>query len=199
MMNDPAIYGPMAGILAMAFATYVTRVAGFWLMGHVTLTLRVRRMLEIFPGAIVVATVVPLTVKAGMPGLIAVGVTLASMLIRRNEFLAVALGLTAISLDARFRVLAFPRKDADPRHQGQHGDHHRDAAGPPPRSPRPIRAASRRHRLQCNSTLRSVRSPRSGRSPRSAPPSPSRRLARRTRRSPPPQARRGWPAMTARA
>ncbi len=60
MMNDPTIYGPMVGILAMAFATYVTRVAGFWLMGHVPLTLRVRRMLETLPGAIVVATVVPL-------------------------------------------------------------------------------------------------------------------------------------------
>ena len=104
MMNDPAIYGPMAGILAMAFATYFTRVAGFWLMGHVTLTLRVRRMLEVLPGAIVVATVVPLTAKAGMPGLIGIGVTLGCMLVRRNEFLAVALGLTAVSLTRAFGV-----------------------------------------------------------------------------------------------
>ena len=46
MMNDPASYGPMAGILAMALATYLTRVIGFWLMGHVPMTARVRRMLE---------------------------------------------------------------------------------------------------------------------------------------------------------
>ncbi len=95
-------YGPMAGILAMALATYVTRVAGFWLMGHVPLTLRVRRMLEMLPGAIVVATVAPLVAKAGLPGLIGISVTLASMLLRRNEFLAVALGLTAVSLARAF-------------------------------------------------------------------------------------------------
>jgi uncharacterized membrane protein len=104
MMNDPTIYGPMAGILAMAFVTYFTRVIGFWLMGHVPMTVRVRRMLETLPGTIVVATVVPLTVKAGAAGAIAVGVTVAAMLMRRNEFLAVALGLTAISLARAYGV-----------------------------------------------------------------------------------------------
>jgi uncharacterized membrane protein len=97
-MNNPAFYGPMAGILAMAFATYFTRVVGFWLMGHVPMTVRVRRMLETLPGAIVVALIVPLGARAGVPGLVGIAVTLASMLIRRNEFLAVALGLAAISL-----------------------------------------------------------------------------------------------------
>jgi uncharacterized membrane protein len=97
-MNNPALYGPMAGILAMAFATYFTRVVGFWLMGHVPMTVRVRRMLETLPGAIVVALIVPLGARAGVPGLVGIAVTLASMLIRRNEFLAVAVGLTAISL-----------------------------------------------------------------------------------------------------
>ena len=92
------LYGPFAGIVAMALATYATRFAGYWLMGHVPVTLRVRRMLETLPGAIVVATVAPLVAKAGAPGVIGIGVTLASMLLRRNEFLAVALGLAAISL-----------------------------------------------------------------------------------------------------
>ena len=52
MTNDPTVYGPIAGILAMALATYFTRVAGFWLMAHVPMTVRVRRMLETLPGAI---------------------------------------------------------------------------------------------------------------------------------------------------
>jgi branched chain amino acid efflux pump len=103
-MNNPALYGPMAGILAMAFATYFTRVIGFWLMGHVPMTVRVRRMLETLPGAIVVALIVPLAARAGVPGLIGIAVTLASMLIRRNEFLAVAVGLTAISLARAYGV-----------------------------------------------------------------------------------------------
>ena len=74
MLSD--LYGPFAGIVAMALATYLTRFAGFWLMGHVPVTLRVRRMLETLPGAIVVATVAPLVAKAGAPGLIGIGVTL---------------------------------------------------------------------------------------------------------------------------
>jgi uncharacterized membrane protein len=102
--NDPALYGPIAGILAMALATYFTRVAGFWLMAHVPMTVRVRRMLETLPGAIVVATIVPLVARAGMAGLIGIGVTFASMLLRRNEFLAVALGLTAISLARAYGI-----------------------------------------------------------------------------------------------
>ena len=104
MMSDPAVYGPIAGILAMALATYFTRVIGFWLMGHVPVTVRVRRMLETLPGAIVVAIVVPLTAKAGAAGVIAVGVTVAAMVLRRNEFLAVALGLTAISLARAYGI-----------------------------------------------------------------------------------------------
>lgn len=92
------LYGPFAGIVAMALATYLTRFAGFWLMGHVPVTRRVRRMLETLPGAIVVATVAPLVAKAGAPGMIGIGVTLASMLMRRNEFLAVAFGLASVSL-----------------------------------------------------------------------------------------------------
>jgi uncharacterized membrane protein len=102
--NDPAVYGPIAGILAMALATYFTRVAGFWLMAHVPMTVRVRRTLETLPGAIVVATIVPLVARAGMAGLVGIGVTFASMLLRRNEFIAVALGLTAISLARAYGV-----------------------------------------------------------------------------------------------
>ena len=56
-------FGPLVGILAMALATGLTRVAGFWLMGHVPMTPRVRRMLETLPGAIVVATVAPLVAQ----------------------------------------------------------------------------------------------------------------------------------------
>ena len=52
--------GILAAILTMAAATYAMRAGGFWLMGHVPLTARVRRMLEALPGSVVVATVLPL-------------------------------------------------------------------------------------------------------------------------------------------
>jgi uncharacterized membrane protein len=99
-MNE--LSGPIAAIAAMALATYLTRVSGYWLMGHVPMTLRVRRMLETLPGAIVVATIVPLVAKAGAPGVIGIGATFAVMLLRRNEFLAVAAGLTAVALARAF-------------------------------------------------------------------------------------------------
>jgi uncharacterized membrane protein len=89
---------PLTAILAMALAAAVSRVAGFWLMGHVPVTPRVRRMLETLPGAIVVATVAPLAVKGGWPGLAGIAVAFAAMIIRRNEFLAVALALATIAL-----------------------------------------------------------------------------------------------------
>src|SRR4029079_12495310 len=52
MMNEPLAHGALIGIVAMAAATLLTRVAGYWLMGHVPMTRRVRRCLEILPGAI---------------------------------------------------------------------------------------------------------------------------------------------------
>ena len=97
-MNEPLAHGPFIAILAMALATYLTRVSGFWLMGHMPMTRRVRRMLEVLPGAIMAATVVPIVAKVGPVALIAVGVALASMIMRRNEFLAAGLALVAASL-----------------------------------------------------------------------------------------------------
>ncbi len=42
----PSEVGPITAILAMALAAAFMRVIGFWLMGHVPVTPRVRRMLE---------------------------------------------------------------------------------------------------------------------------------------------------------
>jgi uncharacterized membrane protein len=98
-MTSDIVSGPFAAIVAMALATYLTRVSGYWLMGHVPMTLRVRRMLETLPGAIIVATIVPIVARAGAPGVIGIGATFAAMLLlRRNEFAAVAIGLGSVAL-----------------------------------------------------------------------------------------------------
>ena len=102
MMNDPLAYGAIIGILAMAAATLMTRVAGYWLMGHIPMTRRVRRGLEILPGAIMAAIVVPIVAKAGPVALLAVMVAAGSMMVRRNEFVAVGLALAAASLARAF-------------------------------------------------------------------------------------------------
>ena len=104
MMNEPLAHGALIGILAMAAATLLTRVAGYWLMGHIPMTRRVRRCLEILPGAIMAATIVPIVAKAGAVALLAVIVAAGSMMVRRNEFIAVGLALAAASLARAFGV-----------------------------------------------------------------------------------------------
>jgi uncharacterized membrane protein len=103
-MNEPLAHGPLIAILAMAAATYLTRVSGYWLMGHIPLTKRVRRSLEVLPGAIMAATVVPIVAKVGPVALIAVAVALVSMIIKRNEFIAAGLALVAAFLARAYGV-----------------------------------------------------------------------------------------------
>ena len=101
-MNEPLAHGALIGILAMAAATLMTRMAGYWLMGHIPLTRRVRRSLEVLPGAIMAATIVPIVAKVGPVALLAVIVAAISMMSRRNEFLAVGLALAVASLARAF-------------------------------------------------------------------------------------------------
>jgi uncharacterized membrane protein len=98
MMNEPLTHGAVIGILAMAMVTLMTRVAGYWLMGHIPLTRRVRRSLEVLPGAIMAATIVPIVGKVGPVALFAVIVAAGSMMLRRNEFIAVGLAVMAASI-----------------------------------------------------------------------------------------------------
>jgi uncharacterized membrane protein len=97
-MNEPLANGALFGILAMAAATLLTRFSGYWLMGHIPLTKRVRRILEVLPGAIMAATIVPIVAKVGPSALIAVIVAAVSMTLKRNEFIAVGLALVAVSV-----------------------------------------------------------------------------------------------------
>jgi uncharacterized membrane protein len=92
---DFGSYGFVIAILAMAAVTYAMRAGGFWLMSYVPLTPRVRRMLEATPGAVIVATVVPVIVREGLPALVAVLVGGGVMLLWRRDYLAVMAGLAA--------------------------------------------------------------------------------------------------------
>lgn len=97
-MNDTLPYGSFIAILTMASATYLTRASGYWLMGHIPLTWRVRRGLEVLPGAILASIIAPVVAKAGIVGVIAVVVAALSMIVKRNEFIAVGLALAAATL-----------------------------------------------------------------------------------------------------
>jgi uncharacterized membrane protein len=97
-------YGTLAAILIMGAVTYAMRAGGFWLMAHVPLTARLRRMLEALPGAVVVATVLPIAVREGVPAVLAIVAACVAMMVRRNDFFAVIAGM-AVAAAARAWLL----------------------------------------------------------------------------------------------
>jgi uncharacterized membrane protein len=103
-MPDLGGYGTLAAILTMGAVTYAMRTGGFWLMAHVPLTARLRRMLEALPGAVVVATVLPIAVREGVPAVLAIVAACAAMMVRRNDFFAVIAGM-AVAAAARAWLL----------------------------------------------------------------------------------------------
>jgi uncharacterized membrane protein len=89
--------GPYLAILAMAVATYACRIAGVALMSRVRLTPAIERALRALPGSIVVATVLPIAVKAGAPAMVGLAVALLVMSLTRHELPALVAGLLAVS------------------------------------------------------------------------------------------------------
>ncbi len=100
MTLDPLHAGVLLAIIAMAAATYAMRALGYWLMGYVTLTPRVRRMLETSPGAVIVATVLPIVAREGPAAAAAILAGGAVMYFLRRDYLAVAAGM-AVAAAAR--------------------------------------------------------------------------------------------------
>jgi uncharacterized membrane protein len=96
--NDVLPYASIIAILAMAGATQLMRLGGYWLMGHVPITPRVRKMLEALPGSVIIALTLPVIVKTGPTAYLAIGAVVAFMLWRRNEFMAVAIGVGVATL-----------------------------------------------------------------------------------------------------
>lgn len=83
---------------AMTAVNYAIRAGGFFLMGYVPLTPRVRAILNALPGAVVVAIVLPLVVRGGLPASAAVLISIAVMAWRRSDLLAVICGMGAAAL-----------------------------------------------------------------------------------------------------
>ena len=94
---DPG-WGVVIAILVMAAVTYPMRAGGFWLMGHIPLTPRVRRLLDALPGTVIVATVFPLLLREGLPAALAIAAAVGVMLVRRNDSLALVAGIAAAAL-----------------------------------------------------------------------------------------------------
>lgn len=96
-MNEVVSHGAMAIVGAMTAVTVFTRLAGFWMMGRITLTPRVMRMLEALPGSVVAALIMPMILKEGVPAVVAMVAVALFMMWRRNEFIALACGIAIIA------------------------------------------------------------------------------------------------------
>ncbi|MFD1695371.1 AzlD family protein [Roseibium aestuarii] len=100
-MTDAAFSADLLFVLAVAMMTGVTyfmRAGGYWLMGRLPLTDRVRRGLEALPGAIIISTILPIVLK----GDLALGLSLLSaiavMALLRKDFIAVAAAVVTAAL-----------------------------------------------------------------------------------------------------
>lgn len=88
----------MIAFAIMTAVTVASRLGGYWLMGYVTVTPRVRRMLDALPGSIIVAAALPVAVNGGPVVVFAIIAALVVTIIRRNDFLAVITGMAVAAL-----------------------------------------------------------------------------------------------------
>lgn len=95
---------PWPAIIAICLTSYLIRIAGYWLIGRVKPGPRVTRALDVLPGSIFVASVLPIAARAGAPGLAACVAAAGLMLTTRREIFAVFGGL---GVAAGLRALGF--------------------------------------------------------------------------------------------
>jgi uncharacterized membrane protein len=86
----------LLAILAMAVATYATRLAGMLLGGYLPRTGRVRQGLDALPAAVLTAVIAP-AVIVGSAEIIAAAATLLAAL-RLPMVLAVLIGMATVSI-----------------------------------------------------------------------------------------------------
>ncbi|WP_346900004.1 AzlD domain-containing protein [uncultured Roseibium sp.] len=85
----------LLAITGMAAVTYAMRAGGYWIMGRIPLTPRIRRALEALPGAIIVSTILPIALQGGVPVMLCLVISAAVMAWVRKEFIAVVFAVGA--------------------------------------------------------------------------------------------------------
>ena len=94
--SDPLHF--VATVAAMGLAAYLTRIGGYWLIGRFPIGKRVHRMLDALPGAVITASVLPILAKGGLSAGLAVGASMLTMVVVRNDFAAVVAGVAVAAL-----------------------------------------------------------------------------------------------------
>jgi branched chain amino acid efflux pump len=98
MASSPVHGDVMLAIVAMTVVTVSLRLGGYFLMGYVTVTPRVRLMLEALPGSVIAAAILPVAAQGGSAAISAVLVAMLTMYLTRNDLVAVVAGVAAAAL-----------------------------------------------------------------------------------------------------
>lgn len=91
----------LIAVFLMTAITYSLRAGGYWVMGRLPITPRMRRGLEALPGAIIVSTILPIILKGGLVVGLCMIVATAAQLTLKREYLAV---ICAAAAAAAFRA-----------------------------------------------------------------------------------------------
>ncbi|GAB4534041.1 MAG: hypothetical protein Tsb0019_35720 [Roseibium sp.] len=79
----------VTAVLGMTAVTYALRAGGYWVMGRLPITARVRRGLEALPGAIIVSIILPIVLQGGLAVGLCLLVAAAVQIGLRKEYVAV--------------------------------------------------------------------------------------------------------------
>lgn len=93
-MSDDLI--TLVTIVGMAFATYLTRIGGLYLMRGVSVKGRLKAALDALPPAVLMAVIAPAVLTTGPAETIAAGVTAAAAFLRLPMMAVVAIGVAAV-------------------------------------------------------------------------------------------------------
>ena len=103
-MTDLVHRDVMLAIAAMTAVTVSLRTGGFFLMSYVTVTPRIRRMLDALPGSVIAAAVLPVALQGGPIAIAAVVLAMLAMYLSRSDIAAIVVGVGAAAL---LRALGF--------------------------------------------------------------------------------------------
>jgi uncharacterized membrane protein len=92
----PDEYMGLVAVFSMAIVTYLTRVAGMFVMARVDMSPRVEAWMRHIPGCVLVSLIVPELVRFGLLGAVAGALTVILAYRFNNLFLAMAGGVAVV-------------------------------------------------------------------------------------------------------
>ena len=91
-------WGSVLAIAAMAFVTYLCRIAGVVVMSRVRITPRIERGLRALPGSIILATILPVVIDNGWPAMVALAAAIIAMAVTRIDIVGLLAGLGTLAV-----------------------------------------------------------------------------------------------------